>query len=40
MLDAIAKAAKVRPERVRSAAMRAGGLPAVAEAALTEANRA
>src|SRR6267378_5698670 len=36
MLDAIAKAAKVRPERVRSAAMRAGGLPAVAEAALTE----
>src|SRR5437773_210140 len=36
MLDAIAKAGKVRPERVRSAAMRAGGLPAVAEAALTE----
>src|ERR1700704_419539 len=36
MVDAIAKAAKLRPERVRSAAMRAGGLPAVAEAALTE----
>jgi ATP-dependent DNA ligase I len=36
MLDAIAKAAKVRPERVRSAAMRAGGLPAIAETALTE----
>src|SRR6266705_1897473 len=36
MLDAIAKAAKLRPERVRSAAMRAGGLRAVAEAALTE----
>src|SRR5712692_5832977 len=36
MLDAIAKAAKLRPERVRSAAMRAGALPAVAEAALTE----
>ncbi|TMH76385.1 MAG: ATP-dependent DNA ligase [Betaproteobacteria bacterium] len=36
MLDAIAKAAKLRPERVRAAAMRAGGLPAVAEAALTE----
>ena len=36
MLDAIAKAAKLPPERVRAAAMRAGGLPAVAEAALTE----
>src|SRR5712691_7335652 len=36
MLDAIAKAAKLRPERVRSAAMRAGGLAAVATAALTE----
>src|SRR6266705_2969660 len=36
MLEAIAKAATLRPERVRSAAMRAGGLPAVAEAALTE----
>src|SRR5947209_13559770 len=36
MLDAIAKAAKLRPGRVRAAAMRAGGLPAVAEAALTE----
>jgi DNA ligase-1 len=36
MLDAIAKAANLRPERVRTAAMRAGGLPAVAEAALTE----
>src|SRR5438552_2608139 len=36
MLDAIAKAAKLQPERVRAAAMRAGGLPAVAEAALTE----
>src|SRR5258706_412383 len=36
MLDAIAKAANVRPERVRTAAMRAGGLPAVAKAALTE----
>src|SRR6266480_6989721 len=36
MLDAIAKAGKVRPERIRSAAMRAGGLPVVAEAALTE----
>src|SRR2546429_5385728 len=35
MLDAIAKAARLRPEHVRSAAMRAGGLPAVAEAALT-----
>jgi DNA ligase-1 len=36
MLDAIAKAAKLPATRVRSAAMRAGGLPAVAEAALTE----
>src|SRR2546427_3072448 len=36
MLDAIAKAAKLPPGRVRAAAMRAGGLPAVAEAALTE----
>src|SRR5437762_3621471 len=36
MLDAIAKAAKLPPARVRAAAMRAGGLPAVAEAALTE----
>ena len=36
MLEAIAKAATLRPERVRSAAMRAGGLPAVAEAALAE----
>jgi DNA ligase-1 len=36
MLDAVAKAAKLPPERVRSAAMRAGGLPAVAQAALTE----
>src|SRR5438105_5000202 len=36
MLDAIAKAANLPPERVRAAAMRAGGLAAVAEAALTE----
>ena len=36
MLDAIAKAANLPAVRVRSAAMRAGGLPAVAEAALTE----
>src|SRR6266705_5092268 len=36
MLDAIAKAANLRPERVRAAAMRAGGLPAVAQAALAE----
>jgi len=36
MLDAIAKAVNLPPERVRAAAMRAGGLPAVAEAALTE----
>src|SRR6266571_3340415 len=36
MLDAIAKAAKLPAARVRSAAMRAGGLLAVAAAALTE----
>src|SRR5205809_7933519 len=36
MLDAIAKAANLPAVRVRSAAMRAGGLPAVARAALTE----
>src|SRR5258705_6043285 len=36
MLDAIAKAANLRPGRVRTAAMRAGGLPVVAKAALTE----
>jgi DNA ligase-1 len=36
MLDAIAKAANLRPERVRTAAMRAGGLPVMARAALTE----
>jgi len=36
MLDAIAKAANLRPGRVRTAAMRAGGLPVVAEAALVE----
>jgi DNA ligase-1 len=36
MLDAIAKAANLRPGRMRTAAMRAGGLPAVAKAALTE----
>ena len=36
MLDAIAEAAGLPPERVRSTAMRAGGLAAVAEAALTE----
>ena len=36
MLDAIARAAKLPAAQVRSAAMRAGGLPAVAEAALTE----
>src|SRR3989440_11326181 len=35
MLDAIAKPAKLPPERARSTAMRAGGLAAVAEAALT-----
>src|SRR5258708_38183161 len=36
MLDAIAKAANLPGARVRAAAMRAGGLSAVAEAALTE----
>src|SRR5258707_48647 len=36
MLDAIAKAANLRPERVRTAAMRAGGLPVMAKAALIE----
>src|SRR6267154_600417 len=36
MLDAIAKAANLRPGRVRTAAMRAGGLPVMAKAALTE----
>jgi DNA ligase-1 len=36
MLDAIAKAADLPPARVRSAAMRAGGLSAVAQAALAE----
>ncbi len=36
MLDAIAKAANLPVVRVRAAAMRAGGLPAVAEAALTK----
>src|SRR5882724_5705808 len=36
MHDAIAKAANLPPARVRSAAMRAGGLPAVALAGLTE----
>src|SRR5256712_6890766 len=36
MLDAIAKAANLPPGRVRAAAMRAGGLAAVAKAALTE----
>jgi DNA ligase 1 len=36
MLDAIAKAAGLPPAKVRAAAMRAGGLPAVAEAALLE----
>src|SRR5713101_8619704 len=36
MLDAIAKAANLRPERVRTAAMRAGGLHVMAKAALTE----
>src|SRR5262249_54039969 len=35
MLDAIAKAAGLPPARIRLAAMRAGGLPAVARAALT-----
>jgi len=36
MLDAIAKAANLPPAKIRAAAMRAGGLPAVAKAALTE----
>ena len=36
MLDAIARAAKLPAAQVRSAAMRAGGLPAIAEAALVE----
>jgi len=36
MLDAIAKAAGLPPAKVRLAAMRAGGLPAVAHAALTD----
>jgi len=36
MLDAIAKAANLPLEKVRAAAMRAGGLPAVAQAALAE----
>jgi DNA ligase 1 len=36
MLDAIAKAADLPPAKVRAAAMRAGGPPAVAEAALAE----
>ena len=36
MLDAIAKAANLPAARVRATAMRAGGLPAVAEAALSE----
>ena len=36
MIDATAKAANLPAARVRAAAMRAGGLPAVAEAALTE----
>ncbi len=36
MLDAIAKAANLPPEKVRSAAMRAGGVPAVAQAVLTQ----
>jgi len=36
MLDAIAKAAGLAPAKVRAAAMRAGGLPAVAQAALSE----
>jgi len=39
MLDAIAKAADLPPERVRAAAMRAGGLAAVATAALTEGEK-
>jgi len=36
VLDAIAKAANLPPAKVRAATMRAGGLPAVARAALTE----
>ena len=36
MLDAIAKAAALAPAKVRAAAMRAGGVSAVAQAALTE----
>jgi len=36
MLEAIAKAAGLPPAKVRAAAMRAGGLPAVAKAALAE----
>ena len=36
MVDAIAKAADLPPARLRSAAMRAGGLPMVAQAALGE----
>src|SRR5882672_6877582 len=36
MLDAIAKAANLRPGRVRAAAMRAGGLAVMAKAALIE----
>jgi DNA ligase 1 len=36
MLDAIARAANLPPARVRAAAMRAGGLPAIAQAALEE----
>ncbi|HZR67621.1 MAG TPA: ATP-dependent DNA ligase [Burkholderiales bacterium] len=36
MVDAIARAAGLPPARVRAAAMRAGGLPAIARAALAE----
>jgi len=36
VLDAVAKAANLASARVRAAAMRAGGLPAVAQAALVE----
>jgi DNA ligase-1 len=36
MLDAIAKAAALAPSKVRAAAMRAGGVSAVAQAALTQ----
>ena len=39
MLDAIAKGANLPPGRVRAAAMRAGGLAAVAKAALTEGEK-